>query len=73
MTMPAPTSIKAVKAVRDLTGLPLVAALEQTRAILTLAHNGTLLPGDILMSTNKGLIPLAKLYAAVGVTEGGWE
>ena len=63
------TSIAAVKAVRELTGLSLFKSLEQVRAIVTLANNGTLLPGAVLLDAPKGLVPLSEIYSAVGVSE----
>ncbi len=69
MNKPYTVTIKGVKAVRELCGMPLVDALEQVRALVTLANNDTLLPGVVLMDTNRGFVPLSELYAAAGVAE----
>lgn len=67
--MTAPISIKAVKAVRNLTGFDLRTSLEQVRAIATLASNGTLLPGDFILIAPKGNVTMSEVYAACDVSE----
>ncbi len=67
MTTTYAVTIDAVRNVRELTGFSLRKSLEQVRAIVALANNGTLLAPSFFLITHNGLTTMATIYAAVGV------